>query len=129
MHGDSLPRFEFHFSYDSSRDQDFENFRFVCRQQTSFLCVPLICGDFVDFVYSDAFGHLAICVDIERNDYEAKTMWEIQKKTDGMLEKVLEGIYVTYEVRSFRLLGLINLVYPEILFMYRKKCFPVRRGL
>ena len=46
--------------------------------------------------------HLVICVDIGWYDYKEKTMWEIERASDGALNNALKGIYLEYQGRSFR---------------------------
>ena len=45
---------------------------------------------------------LAICVEIKGYDYEEKTMSEIERTTDRVLNDALKGIQVTFRGRSFR---------------------------
>lgn len=66
--------------------------------------------------------HLAICVEIpDIYDYfEAKTMREIEKVTDGMLNDTLKGIYLSYRSKSFP----VNYqVHSRVLFSHPKRCF------
>ena len=75
--------------------------------------------------------HLAICVDSEMNDYEGKTMSEIQMVTDGVLNDALEGTYVNYGRSSFQTDYRVH--HDKILFkmsfrylkMNLLRCFPL----
>ena len=66
--------------------------------------------------------HLAICVKIQRNDYEDKTMLEIERATDRTLGNALEGIHMSDEGRQF---PIDYHVHHKILFFGYKRCFPL----
>ena len=67
--------------------------------------------------------HLAICVHIGEyvhHSYEEKTMSEIERATDGALNDHLEGIYTTYQARSYRARYQDH---SKVLFKNRSRCF------
>ena len=65
--------------------------------------------------------HLAICVEKFINFY-GKTMSEIEKATEGVLDDALEGIYLSDGGRLFRT---DCQVHPKFLFRNYHRCFPL----
>ena len=80
--------------------------------------------------------HLAICVEINKKTFQNKTMWEIEKATDRLLNDALKkeslhgpGIYLDYQRRSF---PTDHRVHPKVWFKldnrYKqadRRCFSV----
>ena len=69
--------------------------------------------------------HLAICVHIGKyvsSPYENKPMSEIEKVTDRALDNTLEGIWMNYQQRSFRI---DYHVHPKVIFFKGGRCFSI----
>ena len=65
--------------------------------------------------------YLAICVYIGSR-YEDKTMLEMERATEGLFDDALEGIWMNYQQRSFRVDYRVN---SKVIFFNNHRCFPI----